>query len=110
MRTKVASLLVFIMLASSLIMIKPVFTQISPAVPEFTLKIDDRSYDVVNSTGTYHIDKKFVDVEIANTSPYSFYAVVNDSIVKTYYNIRFKAQSQDWTQATVSPNLAPTRL
>ena len=43
----------------------------------------------------------------ANTIPYSFYAVVNDSIVKTYYNIRFKAHSQDWTDANVSPNLAP---
>jgi len=107
MRAKVALLLIFIILASSLIMIKPALNQISPAVPEFTLKIEDRSYNVVNATGTYHIEKKFIDVDIKNTTPYSFYAVVNDSLVKLYYNIRFKAHSQDWTEAYVSPNLAP---
>lgn len=107
MRAKVAVFLIFILLPSSLIMIQPALTQFSPAVPGFTLKIDDKSYDVTNATGTYHVEKEFIDVVINNTNPYSFYAVVNDSIVKLYYNIRFKAPSQDWTEAYVSPNLVP---
>ncbi len=107
MQAKVALILIFIILTTSLITVKPAFTQISPTVPQFTLKIEDRSYDVVNATGTYHIEKKFIDVNIQNAYPYSFYAVVNDSIVKLYYNIRYKAYSQDWTDANVTPNLAP---
>jgi hypothetical protein len=110
MRTKVALLLVCILLASGLIMLKPALPQISPAIPEFTVKLDDRSYDVVNATGTYHVEKQFVDVVIKNTGPLSFYAVVNDSIVKLYYNVRFKGHNQDWENATISPNMAPSVL
>ena len=44
----------------------------------------------MNESGTYHIEVRFVDVIIKNTTSYSFYAVVNDSIVKLYYNIHVK--------------------
>ncbi len=108
MRTKVAVLLIFVIMGSSFFMIKPAETQISPSVPEFTLNIEDRSRDVVNATGTFHIEIKFVDVVIKNTDPHSFYAVVNESVVKLYYNIRVKDHSQDWASALVTPNLAPS--
>ena len=107
MRTKVALLLIFTILASSFIMIQPVSNQIVPPVPEFTLKIEDRSYDVANATGTFHIERKFIDVDIKNSVPYTFYAVVNDSLVKMYYNVRYKAHTQSWADANVTPNLAP---
>jgi hypothetical protein len=84
--------------------------QFSPPIPVFTLKFDNESYDVppTGSTPGYHVDEEFIDVIIKNTNEYSFYAVVNESLVKLYYNIRVKDHSQDWTNCTVSPNLAPS--
>ncbi|MCL4430131.1 MAG: hypothetical protein M1167_05205 [Chloroflexi bacterium] len=119
MRTKTKVSLVLIFIISSLIIIEPAATQTSPPpVPKFTLKIEDNSYYVApntvdphtgktaNATG-YTVEVKFVDVVIQNTVPYTFYAVVNDSIVKLYYNIRYKAHTDDWANAMVTPNLAP---
>ena len=107
MRAKIALLLIFVMLVSGLIAIEPALTQISPKVPNFTLKIEDASHDIVNATGTYHIAIKFVDVVINNTGELSNYAVVNETLVKLYYNIRVKDHAtQDW--ALVTPNLAPS--
>ncbi|MCL5948846.1 MAG: hypothetical protein M1490_00005 [Candidatus Bathyarchaeota archaeon] len=108
MRTKIALLLIFVILASGLIAIEPAFTQISPNVPTFTLKIEDDSRDIVNATGTYYVQIRFIDVVIKNDAPLSHYAVVNESIVKLYYNIRVKDHNQDWTTAIVTPNLAPS--
>ncbi len=95
------------MLTSSFFLIRTAQTQISPSVPEFTLKIEDRSHDVVNATGTFHVEIKFVDVVIKNPNP-SVYAVVNESVVKLYYNIRIKDHSQGWTTGLLTPNLAPS--
>ena len=107
MRTKIALLLSFLMLVSGLIAIEPAFTQFSPNVPTFTLKLEDDSYDITNATGTYHIQIKFIDVTINNTGDLSSYAVVNETMVKLYYNIRVKDHTaQDW--ALVTPNLAPS--
>ncbi len=120
MRRMITLFLILVLSASSLIMIKPAEAQISPSVPEFSLKLEDHSYDVaptyttdpntgiVNATGGYHVEKRFIDVVIKNLTPFSFYAVVNESVVKLYYNIRVKGHSQDWTYATNSPNLAPS--
>jgi hypothetical protein len=108
MRTKIALLLSFLMLVSSLIAIEPALTQISPNVPNFTLKIEDDSHDVTNATGTYHLNIKFIDVVINNTGELSNYAVVNETLVKLYYNIRLKDHNQDWSSAMVTPNLAPS--
>jgi hypothetical protein len=107
MKLRVALLLIIALLSSSLITIEPTTSQGSPAIPEFTLNLEDRSHDVVNASGTYHIEIKFVDVIIKNTVPYSFYSVVNDSIVKLYYNVHVKGHSQDWVEATISGNLSP---
>ena len=107
MRTKIALLLSFLMLVSGLIAVEPAFTQISPNVPTFTLKLEDDSYNITNATGTYRIPIKFIDVVITNTGDLSHYAVVNETIVKLYYNIRVKDHNAiDW--ALVTPNLAPS--
>jgi hypothetical protein len=107
MKLRVALLLIIALLSYSLNTIEPTTSQGSPAIPEFTLNLEDRSHDVVNASGTYHIEIKFVDVIIRNTVPYSVYSVVNDSIVKLYYNVHVKGHSQDWADATISGNLAP---
>jgi len=87
-----------------------VMAQISPSVPEFTLKFDNESFDVpaTNASQGYHVDREFIDVVINNSNTYSFYAVVNESLVRLYYNIRVKDHSSDWSNALVSPNLAPS--
>ncbi len=108
MRTKIALSLICVILTSGLIAIQPAFTQISPNVPNFTLKLEDDSHTIVNATGTYHIQIKFIDVVINNTGEPSNYAVVNETIVKLYYNIRVKDHAQDWSSALVTPNLAPS--
>ena len=107
MKLRFTLLLIIVLLSSNLIMIEPATTQVSPAIPEFTLKLEDQSRDVVNASGTYHLEIKFIDVVIRNTVPYSFYSVVNDSIVKLYYNVHIKGHSQDWGNATIYGNLAP---
>jgi len=108
----------------SMILIEPaerITAQISPPIPEFSLKLEDYSYDVapiyttdpynretVVATPGYRVERKFVAVIINNPDPPSFYAVVNSSVVKLYYRIRIKGHSQDWANATVTQkNLAP---
>jgi hypothetical protein len=108
MRTKTALILVIVMLVSGLISIEPAFTQISPNVPTFSLRLEDDSHDTVNATGTYHTKIQFIDVVINNTGELSNYAVVNETLVKLYYNIRVKDHNQDWSTALVTPNLAPS--
>ncbi|MCW4029726.1 MAG: hypothetical protein NWE92_08790 [Candidatus Bathyarchaeota archaeon] len=97
--------------------------QISPDVPQFSLKINDQSYDVeprsttdpftgeqVKISDGFHVDKKFIDLIIENPDTHSFYSVVNESVVKLYYNIRVKTNLDDnWRSDTnSSSNLAPT--
>ncbi len=112
MRYALVLLLVFVILASGFLLTKrPVVeAQYSPPVPAFTLQFDNESYNVPPSGTTpgYPVDKEFIDVIIANTGEYTFYAVVNSSLVKLYYNIRVKDHSQNWTNYYVSPNLAPS--
>ena len=100
-------LLIIALLSSSMIFIEPTTPQVSPTIPEFTLKLEDQSRDEINASGTYHIEIKFIDVIIKNTVPYSFYSVINDSIVKLYYNVHVKGHSQDWEDATILGNIAP---
>jgi hypothetical protein len=109
MRTQVALLFILVLATSCLIHFRPVVSQTSPTVPEFTLILEDDSHDVVNASGTFHLEIKFIDAVINNTIPYSFYSVVNDTIVKPYYNIHIKGHSQDWKDATISGNLAPQK-
>lgn len=107
MRSIAALLVVFALLASGFLLVKPAAAQFSPAVPEFSLKFDNESYDVpaTSTTQGYHVDKEFIDVVIKNNNDFSFYAVVNESLVKLYYNIRIKDYSHDWTNCTVSQTL-----
>jgi hypothetical protein len=107
MKPRVTVLLIIALLSSSLIFIEPTTPQVSPAIPEFTLKLEDRSRDEINASGTYHKEIKFIDVIIKNSVPYSFYSVVNDSIVKLYYNVHVKGHSQDWADATIFEHIAP---
>ncbi len=103
---------------TTLIVIEPASTQISPPIPNFSLKIENASYYVPPNSVDPHTGKaagsngltiqvQFIDVVIKNTVPYSFYAVVNDTLVKLYYSIRYKAHSDDWSEAITTPNLAP---
>jgi hypothetical protein len=108
MRKHIA-LLVSVLLVSCLTLTIPVHSQTTPATQEFTLKLEDDSHDIVNASGTFHVDIRFIDVVINNTVPYSMYAVVNDTLVKPYYNIHIKGHSQDWKDATISGNLAPQK-
>ena len=108
MRTKIALFLCALMVLSALIAVEPAFTQISPNVPIFTLKLEDDSYNITNATGTFYVRIVFVDVVINNTGELSNYAVVNETLVKLYYNIRVKDHVQDWGSALVTPNLAPS--
>jgi hypothetical protein len=109
MQKHVALLLVAVLLACCLIYARPVDPQTYPAIPQFTLKLEDDSHDIVNSSGTFHVEIKFIDVVINNTVPYSMYAVVNETIVKPYYNVHIKGHTQDWKDATITGNLAPQK-
>ncbi|MCW3996088.1 MAG: hypothetical protein NWE98_08085 [Candidatus Bathyarchaeota archaeon] len=122
MKHNLALLLSLTILISSLTIIKPTTAQISPSIPQFTLKFEDHSYNVaptyttdpntgnmIKATDGYRKQIKFIDVIIKNPDTHSFYGVVNESIVKLYYNIRAKAHTQDWTNATtLNDNLAPS--
>jgi hypothetical protein len=110
MRSAVALLIVTVLLVSGFLFTEPAHGQYSPNVPQFSLKLDNESYDVpaTATSPAYHVTKDFIDVVIQNDNSYSFYAVVNESLVKLYYNIRVKDHSQSWSNCTVSPNLAPS--
>ena len=87
-----------------------VHAQYSPPVPQFTLTFDNESYTVpaTSTSPAQQVTKDFIDVVIKNTGEYTYYAVVNESVVKLYYNIRAKDHNSTWTNCTVSPNLAPS--
>ena len=107
----VLSLVVIIVASGFLLYSQPtVHAQYSPPVPEFTLTFDNESYAVPATTTTpaQYVTKDFIDVIIKNTGEYTYYAVVNESVVKLYYNIRVKDHNQTWTNCTISPNLAPS--
>jgi hypothetical protein len=110
----------FLLLASAPL---PATAQTSPAVPQFSLKLEDQSYDVaphytsdpftgetIQTSGGYRVEKKFIDVIIQNPDSHSFYSVVNESVVKLYYNIRVKNHlDAEWRSDTNSSNnLAPS--
>jgi hypothetical protein len=110
MRPIIALLLVLVILSSGFLLVNPAQAQYSPPIPQFTLKFDNESYNVpaTSTSQGYHVDKEFIDVIIKNNNAFSFYAVVNESLVKLYYNIRVKDHYQNWSNCTVSPNLAPS--
>lgn len=90
-----------------------------PSVPEFTVKIVDRSYDgswIDPNTGQnvsrpgYHVENYTIDVTIKN-QPFTSYWVmegVANWTVYFYYNVRFKRHySGDWMNAYSPSNTYP---
>lgn len=126
MRVLATVLLTLLLCGAALLILQSSLTaqaQISPDVPKFSLKINDQSYDVeprytidpftgekVQTSDGAHVDKRYIDVIIENPDTHSFYSVVNESVVKVYYNIRVKTNLDDeWrSDANSSSNLAPT--
>lgn len=104
-------LLLIIMLAlSSLIIVETTFAQsiTKPAIPEFTLKYIDHSYDVAATysidpyTGQnithpgYHVENRTIDITIENQPLTS---TVNGTTYQLYYNVRQKGSFEDnWTE------------
>jgi hypothetical protein len=94
----------------------------NPQIPNFTLSLVDRSFDVppvydVNSfTGQnetiqpgYHVEKKLIEVKIENQYSYSDYGFINSSQVKVYYDVRYKGHFDNtWIESSSISNLAPS--
>jgi hypothetical protein len=105
-----ALLLITLLAVSSLLLIGPVSAQSipKPSVPEFTLRIVARPYDVpptatidpytgktVITQGGYHVENKSIDVVIKN-QPFMLYTA-NGSEANLYYQIQFKGHyTDDW--------------
>ena len=78
MNRSISLIFVFVLTASSLIIVKPTWAQTKPSVPEFTVKLEDHSYDVLTTysidpyTGEnvthagYHVENKTIEVTIKN--------------------------------------------
>lgn len=106
MNKRFALLLILVLTASSLIVVKPVYSPITkPSVPEFTLKIVDSSYDVPTTysidpyTGEnvthpgYHVEKKTIQATIKN------------NLGASYYNFRYKPHYIDeWSYYPFDPD------
>ena len=105
---------VVILAVSSLIMVEFAFAQSisKPSVPEFTLKIVARPYDVsptatidpytgqnIVTHGDYHAENKSIDVTIKNQPS------------DTYYQIQFKGHyNNDWQLYSTSNMITPIQL
>ena len=123
---KTARLLFILALAfSSLITLESACAQSTPkpSVPEFTVQLVDRSYDVaptyktdeytgktVVDRGGYHVENRTIEVAIKN-QPFS-----NSSVGRTYhlfYNVRFKGHfGKDWNEvpSVVTLNNSPSNF
>ncbi len=111
--SKTVALMLFALLAlSSLVMIGSVSAQSipKPAVPEFTLKLVDRSYDVPSSTTTttdpytgeqtvttqpgYHVINRTIEVAIKNQQ-FTPYLIDNQRMVYLFYNVSYKGHYEE---------------
>ena len=103
-------LAVLLLVASSLVAVKPGFAQLpTPSPPQFTVRYVDYSYDVpptygvdqytgqnITASGGYHVDNRTVEFIISN-QPYVPYSDANGNTVGLYYNFRYKGHySCDW--------------
>src|SRR5665647_1089789 len=116
MRRTFALVAVLVLATSSLIIVKTAFAESIPAlsVPEFTVKLVDRSYDVpityttttdpfsgkqiTTSSGGYHVTNKTIDVTIRN-QPFTSTDLGNGSVIQLYYSVRAKGHFGDWNDA-----------
>lgn len=109
MRSSVALAFIFVLTASSVIMVKPAFAQSipKPSVPEFTLKFVDHSYDVPPTYGIdqytgktvitqsgYHQENTSIEVTIKN-QPFTAYTDASGHFISLYYNFTFKGHYGD---------------
>jgi hypothetical protein len=108
---KVCSLVIFaLMIASSLFLVKPSLAQSKPSVPEFTVSIDDHSYDVQTTTTTttdldgrrittttpgYHTANGTITISIKN-QPFTPYYDSDGYPINLYYHIRVKDIGVNW--------------
>ena len=110
---RLSLLLVLILIFSSLMIVKPSIAQSipKPSVPEFTVKMVDRSYDVpltyTNSTnpytgqqvtsthGGYHVENRTIDVTIKN-QPFTP-TNIDGNTTQLFYVIRWKGHFENWT-------------
>jgi hypothetical protein len=109
MRKTWSLLVVFALVASSLIMAVPVQAELpKPSVPDFTLRYVENSndvpatYDVDPYTGktvmikeSYHIQNNSVQVVIKN-QPYTSYRNENAPLIWLYYSIAQKGHFESW--------------
>jgi hypothetical protein len=102
---KAASIaLLVLLIAASLIMVKPAAGQSKPSVPEFTISVTDQSYDVPTTTTSttdldgrvitkttpgYHMMTGKIEVSIKN-QPFTPYYDSDGYPIKLYYHIRVK--------------------
>lgn len=104
------TLAIILILAASTILTAPVASAsiTKPAVPEFTLKYVDHSYDVPTTYGTdpytgatiitqegYHVQNNSVEVIIKNQA-FTSYRNENGSLVWLYYRIVSKGHFESW--------------
>lgn len=104
MRSSIALVFILILTASSLTMVKPAWAQTKPAVPEFTLKYVDNSYDVpptysidpytgqnITIQAGYRVQNKSIEVIIRN-QPFTVY----NSPLTLFYNIGCKGHFAEY--------------
>jgi hypothetical protein len=119
MRKRATMLLISILALSSLVMVSSAFAQSTPkpAVPEFTMKYVDNSYDVPPTyeidqyTGEdvlvkegYHVDNKSIEFTFKNQQ-FAPYSDSSGKKAELYYNFRFKGNYGDeWTYYPENPN------
>ena len=105
---KKAALMLFtlILTASSLLLVESALASMpKPAVPEFTIKFIDASYEVTTTdpyTGakvTQPVINRSIEVTIKNQPFLSYFDGSVDSNISLYYNVRMKGQyEENWTK------------
>jgi len=112
MSKRVTLLLIFILAASSLIVVGSVSGVTKPSVPEFTMKYVDLSYDVPPTYGIdqytgesvtnagYHVENRTIEVAVKNQP---FVSYIDNSTgapwnITLFYNVRLRGHYADnWT-------------
>jgi hypothetical protein len=126
MRNGIALVFVLFVIVMCLAIARPENTfaeTAKPSIPEFTLSIEDHSYEIqptystdpytgnsVKMSDGYHVEKRFVEVKIKNQAPFTPYTIENKGVTKLYYNIRAKGHFEEWTgnEPNSQSNLAPS--
>jgi hypothetical protein len=110
-------LLIAVLMVSSLILVESTYAATSkPSIPEYTVKLVDRSYTVpltyTNSTnpytgqqetstqGGYHVENKTIDVTIKN-QPFTP-TNIDGNITQLFYVIRWKGHFENWAESAFS--------